>query len=68
MSGLAHFVWFVITLLTGFIALPFWIIAAICCGSSQKKRDRKLMERQTAALEELARANLVSQWKGWMDK
>ena len=68
MSGGAHFVWFILTLLTGFIALPFWIIAALMCGSSQKKRDRKLMERQTAALEELARANKVNQWKGWMDK
>ena len=61
MSGLGHFVWFILTLLTGFIALPFWIIAALICGSSQKKRDRHLQERQLAALEELARVN---KWKG----
>lgn len=65
MSGMAHFVWFILTLLTGFIALPFWIIAALICGSSQKKRDRQLQERQLAALEELARVN---KWKGFMDK
>lgn len=65
MSGGAHFVWFILTLLTGFLALPFWIIAALCCGSSQKKRDRKIQERQLAALEELARVN---KWKGWNDK
>lgn len=65
MSGMGHFVWFVLTLLTGFLALPFWIIAALMCGSSQKKRDRQLQERQTAALEELAR---VGKWKGFMDK
>ena len=65
MSGMGHFVWFILTLLTGFIALPFWIIAALMCGSSQKKRDRQLQERQTAALEKLARANKL---KGWMNK
>lgn len=65
MSGLGHFVWFILTLLTGFIALPFWIIAALICGSSQKKRDSQLQERQLAALEELARVN---KWKGWNDK
>ena len=65
MSGMGHFVWFVLTLLTGFIALPFWIIAALMCGSSQKKRDRQLQERQLAALEELAR---IDKHRGWMDK
>lgn len=65
MSGMGHFVWFILTLLTGFIALPFWIIAALVCGSSQKKRDGKLQERQLAALEELARIN---KYRGWMDK
>ena len=65
MSGMGHFVWFVLTLLTGFLALPFWIIAALMCGSGQKKRDRQLQERQLAALEELARIN---KYRGWNDK
>jgi hypothetical protein len=65
MSGGAHLLWFILTLLTGFIALPFWIICAICCGSSQKKRDRQLQERQLAILEEM---NRVNKFKGWMDK
>lgn len=65
MSGGAHFVHFILTLLTGFIWLPIWIICALCIGSGQKKRDRKLQERQLAALEEMARVN---KWKGWNDK
>ena len=65
MGGLGHFLWFIFTILSGGFALPFWILAALICGSSQKKRDRQLQERQLAALEELARVN---KWKGFMDK
>lgn len=64
MSAGAHIIWFILTLLTGFIALPFWIICAICTGSSRRKEERRMQERQLAALEELAR---VGQWKGWND-
>lgn len=64
MSGLGHFVWFILTLLTGFVALPFWIIAALMCGSSRKKKDRELMERQTKAIEEM---NRINSWKGYRD-
>lgn len=45
MSGLGHFVWFILTLLTGFIALPFWIIAALMCGSSRKKEELELLRQ-----------------------
>lgn len=44
---------------------PFWILAALICGSGGRKRDRQLQERQLAALEELARVN---KWKGYNDK
>ena len=64
MSGLGHFLWFILTLLTGLIALPFWIIAALICGSSGRKRDRDLMERQTKAIEEM---NRINSWKGYRD-
>lgn len=64
MSGLGHFVWFILTLLTGFVALPFWIIAALMCGSSRNKKDRELMERQTKAIEEM---NRINSWKGYRD-
>lgn len=60
MSGGAHFAWFILTLLTGFLALPLWIICALCCGSSQKKRDRDMMRRNTEALEEM---NRVNKWR-----
>ena len=64
MSGLGHFIWFILTLLTGFIALPFWIITALICGSSRNKKDRELMERQTKAIEEM---NRINSWKGYRD-
>lgn len=64
MSGGAHFAWFILTLLTGFLALPLWIICALCCGSSQKKRDRDMMRRNTEALEEM---NRVNKWRGYRD-
>lgn len=63
MSGSAHFVWFILTILTGFIALPLWIICAICCGSSRKKKDRELMERQVKALEEMNRRDMWSRYR-----
>jgi len=64
MSGGAHFAWFILTLLTGFLALPLWIICALCCGSSQKKRDREMMRRNTEALEKLAK---IDMYKGYRD-
>lgn len=64
MGALGHFIWFILTILTGFLALPLWIICAICMGSSQKKKDRALLLRQTEALEEM---NRVNKWKGYRD-
>lgn len=64
MSGTAHFIWFILTILTGFITLPLWIICALCCGASQKKKDRALLLRQTEALEEM---NRVNKWKGYRE-
>lgn len=55
MSGLAHFLHFVMTLLTGFIWLPIWIICAICCGSSQKKREMDMKKEELELLRELVR-------------
>jgi len=67
MSGLSHVVFLILTIIFPPFAL-LWIICAVSAGNSKKRQDRKLMERQTVALEELARANKVNQWKGWMDK
>lgn len=45
-----------------------WLVCAISSGNSRKKKDRELLERQTKALEELARANKINQWRGWQNK
>lgn len=57
MSGMGHFVWFILTLLTGFLALPFWIIAALMCGSGRKKREMDMKKEELALLRELVRKN-----------
>lgn len=55
MSGMGHFVWFILTLLTGFLALPFWIIAALMCGSGRKKRELDMKKEELELLRELVR-------------
>lgn len=55
MSGMGHFVWFILTLLTGFIALPFWIIAALMCGSGRKKREMDMKKEQLELLRQLVK-------------
>lgn len=55
MSGMGHFVWFILTLLTGFIALPFWIIAALMCGSGRKKREMDMKKEELELLRQLVR-------------
>ena len=55
MSGMAHFIHFILTMLTGFIWLPIWIICAICCGSGRKKREMKMKEEELELLRELVR-------------
>lgn len=64
MSGLAHALHLIMTV----IFTP-WIVVWVCCavsaGNQRKRQDRRMQERQTAALEELAR---VGKYKGWMDK
>lgn len=55
MSGGAHFVHFILTLLSGFIWLPLWIICAICCGSGRKKREMDMKKEELELLRELVR-------------
>ena len=64
MSGGAHFLHFLMTLLTGFLWLPIWVICAISYGNVRRKEERRMQERQLAALEELAR---VQKYRGWMN-
>lgn len=63
MSGLGHCVHLILTLIF-FPWLVVWVCCAVSAGNSKKLEDRRLQERQTAALEELAR---VGQWKGYRD-
>lgn len=64
MSGLSHCVFLILTVLFPPFCL-LWIVCAVSAGNQRKKADRRMQERQTAALEELAR---VGKWKGWNDK
>jgi len=54
MSGMAHFVHFILTMLTGFIWLPIWIICAICIGSGRKKREMRMKEEELQLLRIIA--------------
>ncbi len=64
MSGLSHVVFLILTIIFPPFAL-LWIICAVSAGNQRKKADRRMQERQTAALEELARVN---KYRGWRDK
>lgn len=55
MSGLGHFGWFILTLLTGFIALPFWVIAALICGSNRNKEERAMKKEELELLKQLVK-------------
>ena len=55
MSGMGHFVWFILTLLTGMLALPFWIIAALMCGSGRKKREMDMKKEELELLRQLVK-------------
>ena len=57
MSGMAHFTHFILTLLTGLIWLPIWIICAICIGSGRKKREMDMKKEELELLRELVRKN-----------
>lgn len=57
MSGLAHLIHFILTLLTGAIWLPIWIICAICCGSGRKKREMDMKKEQLELLRQLVKEN-----------
>lgn len=41
-----------------------WLVCAISSGNKTKKKDRELMERQTAAMEKLAD---IQKWKSYRD-
>lgn len=58
MSGLAHFAHFVMSILTGFLWVPIWIVCALCCGSSKRNKMQKLQETNNELL-----AKLVEQQK-----
>lgn len=64
MSGFSHFVHLILCILTGFLWIPVYVLCIICSGNTRKKKDRELMERQTKALEEMAR---IEKWRGYRD-
>jgi len=63
MSAGAHLFHAILTILFFPWALV-WLVCAIACGNNTKKKDRELMERQTAAMEKLAD---IQKWKSYRD-
>lgn len=64
MSALGH----VFNLIMTIIFFPWiivWVGCAVSAGNRRKKKDEQLMERQTKALEELAR---IEKYRGWNNK
>lgn len=55
MSGLGHFVCFILTLLTGFIFLPIWVLCALCAGSSNRKKAERKKDEELRLLREIAK-------------
>lgn len=54
MSGIGHFIHFVLTLLTGGFWIPVWIICALCIGSGHKKRERARQREELELLRKIA--------------
>jgi hypothetical protein len=54
MSGSSHFIHFIMTILTGCLWLPIWIIAALCCGSSRRKKEMDMKREELALLRKIA--------------
>lgn len=63
MNAFWHLIHAILTLIFFPWALV-WLCCAVSAGNSRKKKDRELMERQTTALEEMAR---IEKWKGYRD-
>lgn len=64
MSGIAHIIHFILTILTGGFWLPIWILCALCSGSSKRNKMQKLQEENNKLLSEIARQD---KWKGYRD-
>jgi hypothetical protein len=57
MTGTAHFFNCILTLLTGGVWLPVWILLALCCGSGRRDREMKMKQEELELLRELVRKN-----------
>lgn len=53
MSGFSHVIHFILTLLTGFLWLPVWIICSLCAGSSNRKKAERKKDEELSLLREL---------------
>jgi hypothetical protein len=53
MSGLAHVVHFILTILLGGLWLPIWIICALLSGSKHKKNMKELARENNELLRKL---------------
>lgn len=55
MSGPAHFVWFILTILSGGFALIFWILFALICASGNRKRAERARKEELELLRQLVK-------------
>ena len=55
MSGIAHFLHFVMVLLTGGFWIPIWVVCALCSGSGRKKREMDMKKEQLELLRQLVK-------------
>jgi hypothetical protein len=53
MSGIAHFIHFVLTVLTGGFWLPLWILFALITNSGNRKRAERARNEELELLREL---------------
>jgi len=53
MSAFGHICWFILTILTGGIALIFWILFALIASGSNRKKSERKKDEEISLLKEL---------------
>lgn len=53
MGVFGHVTWFILTLLSGGILAPVWLLVGICYGTQRKERIERKIEKQNELLKEL---------------
>jgi hypothetical protein len=64
MGAFGHIICFILTLITGGLFIPLWILLALCGGSSKRKTQTDLLREQNQLLKDLKQQNM---YKGYRD-